>query len=352
MDAPENQCPHCGEGQRVKNGSALRSSETTDVTPLSDSNAVAREPSGRKGEWRSSEPVVVGEPGPVFEPDVVRPEYWPSPFRGDTVIDGWQSRSFVVRAASIRGYSHRYYGEPRQDDFAVMSRAGGDQLLVAVADGVSSAGQSHVGSTVAVRYGIKWLSDRMGDPTEETDWEAFVGSTAWALVEHAAAVFGIGKTAEDTESLMATTMICAVVDADPGGGAVVHTIGVGDSGAWILSEEGFRRVEGGKEATADGISTSAVVGLPRIPAGVKATVARIESGEVLLLGTDGFGDPLGSGSGQVGRLFSEALGGGRIPSMIEFAHKLDFLRETFDDDRTLVAVWPRSGATGQSPALL
>jgi hypothetical protein len=30
-----------------------------------------------------------------------------------------------------------------------------------------------------------------------------------------------------------------------------------------------------------------------------------------------------------------------VPSLIEFAHMVDFSRETFDDDRTLVAVWPR-----------
>ena len=30
-----------------------------------------------------------------------------------------------------------------------------------------------------------------------------------------------------------------------------------------------------------------------------------------------------------------------VPSLIEFAHAVDFSRETFDDDRTLVAVWPR-----------
>jgi hypothetical protein len=34
----------------------------------------------------------------------------------------------------------------------------------------------------------------------------------------------------------------------------------------------------------------------------------------------------------------------RVHSLIEFAHAVDFSRETFDDDRTLVAVWPRRKA--------
>jgi hypothetical protein len=61
-------------------------------------------------------------------------------------------------------------------------------------------------------------------------------------------------------------------------------------------------------------------------------------GEVLLVGTDGFGDPLGAGDGAVGALFAGAL---RVPPPpLGLAHLLDFSRETFDDDRTLVAVWP------------
>ncbi len=225
----------------------------------------------------------------------------------------------------------------------MLSRAGGDQVVVAVADGVSAAKQSHVGSTVAVRYAVQWLDTRLADPVSSTDWEGLVTSTAWALVEHSAAVFGIGKNAEDAEPLVATTLVCAVVEKSADGAAVAHVIGVGDSGAWILGEDGFSQVEGGKETSEGGISSSAVVGLPRVPTGVDATLVTVEPGQVLLLGTDGFGDPLGSGRGEVGDLFARALGGGRVPSMVEFVHKLDFLRETFDDDRTLVAIWPSVG---------
>ena len=48
--------------------------------------------------------------------------------------------------------------------------------------------------------------------------------------------------------------------------------------------------------------------------------------DVLLLGTDGIGDPLGAGHGGVGNLFREVLGGSS-PSLIEFAHAVDFSRE-------------------------
>jgi hypothetical protein len=44
------------------------------------------------------------------------------------------------------------------------------------------------------------------------------------------------------------------------------------------------------------------------------------------------------------------------PSLGEFAHAMDFSRETFDDDRTLVAVMPRrdprrSPGSGPSPKM-
>ncbi|MGH3832079.1 MAG: hypothetical protein ACRDRS_16810 [Pseudonocardiaceae bacterium] len=63
-------------------------------------------------------------------------------------------------------------------------------------------------------------------------------------------------------------------------------------------------------------------------------------GTVLLVGTDGFGDPLGDGSGLVGDLFREVLAS--PPPPLGLAHALDFSRETFDDDRTLLVVWPQS----------
>jgi hypothetical protein len=39
-----------------------------------------------------------------------------------------------------------------------------------------------------------------------------------------------------------------------------------------------------------------------------------------------------------------------VPSLIEFAHAVDFSRETFDDDRTVVAVWPRKQLSRETAA--
>ena len=101
---------------------------------------------------------------------------------------------------------------------------------------------------------------------------------------------------------------------------------------------------------ASGIASSAVVGLPRVPTEVMPVVVDVASNDVLLIATDGIGDPLGTGQSGVGNLFREVLTKPSVPSLIEFAHAVDFSRETFDDDRTLVAVWPRqqiSATTGR-----
>ena len=86
--------------------------------------------------------------------------------------------------------------------------------------------------------------------------------------------------------------------------------------------------------------SSAVSPLPRIPAHLAVAEFELAADSVLLVGTDGFGDPLGDGDGQIGQLFTQHLTSPPIPRAL--AHLLDFSRETFDDDRTLLAIWQRS----------
>jgi hypothetical protein len=60
--------------------------------------------------------------------------------------------------------------------------------------------------------------------------------------------------------------------------------------------------------------------------------------DVLVLMTDGVGDALGDGTGPVGDFLAERW---RVPpTNLEFAAHVDFQRNTFDDDRTVVALWP------------
>ncbi|MFD3703484.1 protein phosphatase 2C domain-containing protein [Nocardia sp. NPDC058658] len=287
------------------------------------------------------EPIVVGTPTPVFEPKAVHKEFGKAPYRADTVIDGWSGGAFTIRAASVRGYLHRYRGAPRQDDFAITVDQERDRLTVAVADGVSGAKYSHIGASAVVRYATQWLDDPP-EPLDDGGWYTLFKSAAWTLIEQAATVLSLPQAdAEQAERMLATTLTCVVCEPHPDGGLSAVVAGVGDSGVWLLADGKFVPVLGGKQASASGLSSSAVVGLPRVPNEVTPLTIIIEPGQVLLVGTDGFGDPLGGGEGGVGGLFASMLGD-RVPSQLEFAHALDFSRETFDDDRTLVAIWPRA----------
>jgi serine/threonine protein phosphatase PrpC len=297
--------------------------------------------------------IVIGTPSPDLEPVGTNPRFRDFPFRPDTVIDGWSNDAVTVRGVSLRGHVHRHNGAPRQDDFAIHWLPDG-RLIALVADGVSSAKQSHLGATTAVRQATHWLKTQMPSETTETDWIGLVRDAAYALINQAQAMLKLEEPPDvgTAEKEMATTLLCAVIEPLDNGALRASIVGVGDSGAWLLRGGNFTAVLGGKAADEGGISSNAVAGLPRLPGTLEPTVVEIGTGDVLLLGTDGIGDPLGTGEGGVGNLFRKLFGGSRPPSLIEFAHAVDFSRETFDDDRTLIAVMlPQTNGPGQSRAV-
>lgn len=286
-------------------------------------------------------PVVIGAPSPPIEPKPIGDGFRSLPFRPDSVLDGWSTDWLTVRGASMRGVLHRHNGTPRQDDFAMHHLADG-RVIVVVADGVSQADQSHIGATAAVRYAAQWLQSQMPANTADTDWTALIKSTAWALTEQVQILLGLPEPdAARAEQELATTLVCAVVEPAAPGWVRVHLLGVGDSAAWVLpaGEQLFVPVLGGKDASS-AVAASTVAGLPRVPMDLNPSVLQIQRGDVLLVGTDGIGDPLGSGQGAVGDLLRTMVSGPVPPSLLEFARVVDFSRETFTDDRTLVAAWP------------
>jgi serine/threonine protein phosphatase PrpC len=280
-------------------------------------------------------PLVIGTPVAAFEP---RPPL-PGAHRPDFAADGWGTGRFTVRAASVRGYQHRHDGKPRQDDFAVACHPGSGAVVTAVADGVSSVDLAHVGATLACRNLVDQLLRQLDeDPSAAPDWAELMRCAGWALVEFAAAQPEAAPeetAAARAERLLATTLVAAVV-RPRSGGAVAEVAGVGDSAAWLLRAGAWTALLGEQDGE---ILTPAVAALPRVPAEVPASSVELDHGDVLLLGTDGIGGALGDGSGLVGAAFAAGLAA--PPAPLDLAHLLDFSRETFDDDRTLVAVWPR-----------
>ena len=317
-------------------------------------------------------PVTIGEPAPIIDARLAASE----PYRPDTVVDGGSALGLTVRAASVRGLYKRYEGAPRQDDLCLGVHDGARTLIVAVADGVSGAPRSHLGAALAVRHAATAVARQLDRGRADLDWRQVFDHAAWALVEeHRRDAGDSGAGVEEAAASLATTLVVAAItvpdvaipaeraaaggaDADGAGKAEadgageaeappkrsdhtpdsprVQVAAVGDSPALLLSEAHFEAVVAEPER-ADGLVGGGVEALPRALGAIRTTDCTLASGSVLLVCTDGLALPLADGNGEVGRTLVRELS--TPPDIIDFARLLDFSRSTYDDDRSLVAVW-------------
>ncbi|MGW5425280.1 protein phosphatase 2C domain-containing protein [Streptomyces sp. NPDC003943] len=106
----------------------------------------------------------VGSRPPTYEPE---PTTLPAARPGelddlvaDTVLDGARYGAYTLRAASVRGDSARYRGEPRRDAL-LTARFGQDEaalVLVAIAAGRRSAPHTHLAAADVCR----WIGEAVG----------------------------------------------------------------------------------------------------------------------------------------------------------------------------------------------
>jgi hypothetical protein len=305
------------------------------------------------GRWP---PVAIGRPVASFAPRPPALEHHRLDtihYRPDTICDAWSTEHFTVRLASVRGYAHRYDGTPRQDDAVAVEHPITGTVVFAVADGVSAAEQSHIGSTLACHASIAAVLDALDGDPGRIDWEQVVRAAADRLVGHARDV--LGPAAADpvrAGELLATTLVVGIVcpARNAPNQAVATMVQVGDTSAWLLRDRSFLHLFGPSGDDDPDVLSTAVIPLPRTSGMVGPRDVTLPRDGVLLVGTDGFGGPLGDGSGQVGQKFADTFANALAdpPTALELAHTLDFSRETFDDDRALVAIWP-TGEPGNAP---
>ncbi|GGT05718.1 protein phosphatase 2C domain-containing protein [Nonomuraea spiralis] len=288
------------------------------------------------GGTRAWDRVVVGVPGPEFEPAPPRPLGGTCP---DTECDGWSTPGVTLRSASVRGERHRYYRQPRQDATCAVVHEATGTVAFAVADGLSGASASTVGASEACRAAVWALHAQLDEGRPAPDLAAVLRYAAETLHRQAAAMLRREPDVTQVEDLLATTLVTGTARPGPHG-VEVSLIRVGDSGAWTLDPAGPRYRPLFVPKTDGDVVPTSVTALPRVPERPERWSGALAPGQVLLVGTDGFGDPLGDGDGRVGALFAEHLAA--PPSASWLAHLLDFSRETFDDDRTLLALWPRN----------
>jgi serine/threonine protein phosphatase PrpC len=273
-------------------------------------------------------PVTIGEPAAAIEARLAGAE----PYRPDTIADGGTAFGLTVRAASVRGLYKRYTGGPRQDDVCLRLHSDSGTLIAAVADGVSAAARSDLGAALAVRYATAAVARQLDDGRDSVNWGPVFEQAAWALVEeHRRASGSPDAGVEDASGSLATTLLVATVR-----GSDVEVAAVGDSPAFLLKDKGYDAVVG-EHTSLDGLVGGGVEALPRSATASQVARCSLDGGGVLLLCTDGLAMPLAGGGGEVGAALARELA--RPPDIIDFARLLDFSRSTYDDDRSLIAVW-------------
>ncbi|WP_327722809.1 protein phosphatase 2C domain-containing protein (plasmid) [Streptomyces sp. NBC_00490] len=266
-----------------------------------------------------------------------------SSYRPDTIYDGWSTDRMTLRLASTRGPAHRHQGRPREDDVAAFYDADHDTLAFAVADGVSEASDAHVGAALACRSAVDEALRQIAFEGTVVDWGHLARIVSWQLVEHAAKMLGVSEPdPAAAEQMLAATLIAGT--ACPASGGLEITLAqVGDSSAWMLEKGRFTKL-----FNSDGpheLVRTEVVALPRVPAEVATLRVLIPWEAALVVATDGFADALADSRNLVGDFFAEHLA--TPPNAHDFAYLLDFSRELYDDDRTMLAIWAQGRGRDQ-----
>ena len=279
----------------------------------------------------------------------------------DSVVDGAELGPLTVRAASVRGDSHRWRGECRQDALGVtrlgpagdgggagagrQDFAGTDALLLlAVADGVGSAPLSHRGSHAVVAGVARQLD---GAAVELADaLRAGDGARFHALADRAvaAAAAELRASADGPASAYATTFRALVVPLDPAV-RVRGFLGVGDGGLFRLRDRGWWNLEHPATATPGTTPGTGVIdtGTAALPDAYQQVDARLlepsEAGDVLVLCTDGFSGPL-AGEKEFREHVAEQWGHtAGVPQPSDFLWHAQTRLKSYDDDRTVICLW-------------
>uniref|UniRef100_UPI00158642AB protein phosphatase 2C domain-containing protein n=1 Tax=Streptomyces sp. TRM64462 TaxID=2741726 RepID=UPI00158642AB len=309
----------------------------------------------------------------------------------DTVLDGARYGTFTLRAASVRGDSARYRGEPRRDALLTARFGAGDDalVLVAVATGTRGAEGSHLAAADACR----WIGEAVGRSHTRLAQDIAAGrredlksglhrltDRAYGKLRARAAERGAERAAErgagqDTYTYTAD-LRCLLLTADPGCRTRVF-FGVGPGGLFRLRDGAWQDLEpplpdsgtltgepvvgygspppeAGRvpEAGSGGDRFTLRLGVtphpgapyiedplppPAVPFRFRASIAR--PGDTLLLAGAGLAEPLRCEPALADELAARWDGAAQPPGLAAFLADTQLRVKGYADDRTAVAVW-------------
>lgn len=350
------------EEQRAATGGAAPVS--ADVPPPADPRIEPRPTPPSRGYVGSRPPTYDAEPTALPEAD-------PGALDGlvpDTVLDGARYGACTLRAASVRGDSARYRGEPRRDALLTARFGTGERalLLVALATGTRTAPGAHLAAAEACR----WIGGAVGRSHARLvdDIRAArrgdLKSGLHRLTDRTLGRLRAGAAERGLEPDAYTAGLrCLLLPADPECRTRVF-FGVGPGGLFRLRDGEWQDIEpevaqvrgepvlsfgsppsetpAGDRLTMDlGIPTppspyEPAPGPPREPFRFRTSVAR--PGDTLLLCGTGLADPL-RGERELRAHLAERWSRPGPPGLAAFLADTQVRVKGYADDRTAVAVW-------------
>ncbi|WP_329346564.1 protein phosphatase 2C domain-containing protein [Streptomyces microflavus] len=282
----------------------------------------------------------------------------------DTVLDGARYGTYTLRAASVRGDSARFRGEPRRDAL-LTTRFGAAEsalVLVAVAGGVRAGEGAHLAAADACR----WIGGAVARSHARLSEDIRAGRRAdlksglhrltdrtYGKLRARAAELGL-EPGEYTTSLR-----CLLLSADPACRTRVF-FGVGSGGLFRLRDGLWQDLEptmpevtsagGGSEESPDGdrLTMDLQITTPPSPYSdgpapppaevfrFRASVAR--PGDTLLLCSNGLAEPM-RGEPELPAELAERWGPPGPPGLPAFLADTQLRIKGYADDRTCAAVW-------------
>ncbi len=273
-----------------------------------------------------------------------------------------------LMAGSTRGTKHQFYKDENEDAFHVAQTATESHLIVAVADGVSSAKYSAYGSKVLSyvvgQSLIRQIEEAGGGP--ELDVQLMI-DIAIRSASDRVQNWRVGELYapseppdEDSYRQVSATFSVAVIDTrvDENGSRKVFLACVGDSPCYTLRGDNWTL-----RSTATKEGELLEHGTQALPVRLGADPCQetfefvLANDEVLVLMTDGIGTALASGDTPVGRWLAPRLYGPKLTQdfaallQYEFLNTLGFDRQGEDDDRTLAVVYDYQGVSNAIASL-
>ncbi|MGW6915474.1 protein phosphatase 2C domain-containing protein [Kitasatospora sp. NPDC054939] len=301
----------------------------------------------------------VGERPPTYGPEPTTvPEADPASLGGavpDTVLEGAQYGAATLRAASVRGDSARYRGEPRRDALLVTRFGDGpDGLLLAAlagydrtAEGTADAPAPAAVATAAAES-CRQLAAAIGRSRAELAADLRDGARdrlryglqrlATGAAAPLRALAPAGPEDPDGGSAPeAASLHCLLLSLDPAAGHRA-AFGVGPGGLYLLRSGHWIDAYAARLLHhPDGQPPLPGTPVPE-PRPFRFRLVPATPGDVLLLCTPGLADPVAD-EPAVARFLADHWAHPHPPGTVDFLRQVQVRAKGYADDRTAAALW-------------